>query len=64
VSYKIFMLCHSGGTIILDMNNSITHNNKSNILLNANICMSLMDIKQVICHGLRWNYINVKVDIA
>jgi hypothetical protein len=60
----MFMLCYNGGTITLDMNNSITHNNESNILLNANICMSLMDIKQVICHGLGWNYINVKVDIT
>jgi hypothetical protein len=45
------MLCHCGGTIILDMNNSITHNYGSNILLNANICMSLLDIKQVIDSG-------------
>lgn len=56
----MFMLCYCGGNIILDMNN----NNGSNILLNANIGMSLMDIKQVIFHGLRWNYIDVKVDIT
>jgi hypothetical protein len=31
MSYKICMLCHCGGTIILDMNNSITHNYGSNI---------------------------------
>ena len=37
------MLCHYDGTIAPDMNNSITYNSESSLLLN------------VICHGLRCN---------
>lgn len=46
------------------MNNNITYNGENNMLLNANLCMSFVDTKQAICHGLWWNYNNVEVDIT
>jgi hypothetical protein len=47
------MLCHYSGTIILDVNSSITYNGGSSILLNTNLGMSYAEMKKkTICHGL------------
>jgi hypothetical protein len=47
------MLCHYGGTIILDVNSSITYNGGSSVLLNTNLGMSNAKMKKkTICHGL------------
>ena len=52
MSYNIFMLYHYGGIIVLDMNNNITYNGRSNLLLNYNLGMSYAEMKETICHGL------------
>ena len=46
------------------MNNNITYNGKTNMLLSANLGMSYTYIKQVIYHGLGWNYNHVEVNIT
>jgi hypothetical protein len=33
-------------------------------LLNDNLGMSFMDVKQAICHELEWNYNDIEVDIT
>jgi hypothetical protein len=43
------MLCHYGVTVALYMNNNIIYNDGSNVLLNGNLGMSFMDVKQAIC---------------
>jgi len=59
------MLCHYGGTIILDVNSSITYNGGSSVLLNTNLGMSNAEMKKkTICHGLEWNYNDIEVDIT
>jgi len=40
------MLYHCGYIVIPDVNNNISYNGKSNVLLNANLGMSLEDIKK------------------
>jgi len=60
----MFMLYHYGYTVIPDVNNNITYNGRSNVLLNANLGMSLEDIKKVICQVVGWNYNDVEVDIT
>jgi hypothetical protein len=45
MSYNVFMLRHYGGTIIHDVNNSITYNGESNLLLNDNLGVSSTKIK-------------------
>jgi hypothetical protein len=40
------MLCHYGGTIILDVNSSITYNGGSSVLLNTNLGMSNAKMKK------------------
>jgi len=52
MSYNIFMLCHYGVTVAPYMSNNITYNGGSNVLLNDNLDMSFMDVKQAICHEL------------
>jgi hypothetical protein len=65
ISYNIFMLYHYNSTIALDVWTIISFIMvKSNMLLNANLCMSFVDTKQAICHGLWWNYNDVEVDIT
>ena len=39
MSYNIFMLCHYDDIIVLDVNNNITYNGESNLLLNDNLGM-------------------------
>jgi len=46
MSYNMFMLYHYGCIVIPDVNNNITYNGRSNVLLNANLGMSLEDIKK------------------
>jgi hypothetical protein len=58
------MLCHYGGTIISDTNNSITYIDKNYMFLNANKGMSSEDIKQSICERLVLNYNDVEIRIS
>jgi len=58
------MLCHYGVTVAPYMSNNITYNGGSNVLLNDNLGMSFMDVKQAICHELEWNYNDIEVDIT
>jgi hypothetical protein len=46
------------------MNNSITYNGMNNLLLNGNLGMSFEEIKETICHELRWNYNDIDVEIT
>jgi len=64
ISYNIFILYHNGGIIIHAMNNSITYNGMNNLLLNGNLGMSFEEIKETICHELRWNYNDIDVEIT
>jgi hypothetical protein len=57
------MLCHYGGTIVPSMNGSIIYNDMSNLLLNDNLDMSYVDMKEMFFHGLGWNYNNIDVEI-
>jgi hypothetical protein len=57
------MLYHYGDTIILDVNNNITYNGRNN-LLNDNLGMSYVEIKETICHGLEWSYNDIDVEIT
>lgn len=45
------MLCYYDDTIVHDVNNSITYNGSSNLLLNGNLGISHVK-KKTICHGL------------
>jgi hypothetical protein len=58
------MLYHYGGTIVSNVNNNITYNGESNLLLNGNLGMSYAEMKEIIFHGLRWNYNDVDVEIT
>ena len=39
--------------LFLKVNNSITQNNKSNLILTGNLDISYVKIKEIICHELR-----------
>jgi hypothetical protein len=54
---------HYSDIIVLNVNSSITYNNKSSLLLYDNLGMSYAKIKKTICHGLRWNYNDIDVEI-
>jgi hypothetical protein len=54
MSYNIFILCHYGGTIIPDVNSTITYNSRSSFLLYGNLGMSCVEMKKTIWHGLGW----------
>lgn len=62
-SNKMMLLCYYGGAIVNGMNNNITYNGGSIVLLNASLDMSLAELKNVICGRTRWNYNDVEVDI-
>jgi len=64
MSYNIFMLCHYGDTIVPNVNNNITYNGESNLLLNGNSGMSYAEMKEIISHGLAWNYNDIDVEIT
>jgi hypothetical protein len=64
MSYNIFMLCHYSDTIVPDVRNSIIHNGGNSLLLNDNLGMSYAKMKEIICHGIRWNYNNIDVEIT
>jgi hypothetical protein len=42
ISYNIFILYYYDGTIIHDVDNNITYNGRSNVLLKVNLGMSLI----------------------
>ena len=54
---------HYSDIIVLNVNSSITYNNKSSLLLYDNLGMSQAKIKETICHGLGWNYNDIDVEI-
>ena len=54
---------HYNGIIVLNVNSSITYNNKSSLLLYGNLCVSYAKIKETISHGLGWNYNDIDVEI-
>ena len=49
------MLCYYGDTIIHDVKNNITYKGKINFLLNDNLGMSCVEIKETIYHILGCN---------
>ena len=52
------MLCHYGGTIIPDVNSTITYNGRSSLLLYGNLGMSCVEMKKTIWHGLlAWTWL-------
>ena len=57
------MLCHFDGTFVDDVNNNITYNGDNSLLLNGNLGMLYVEMKETICHGLGWSYndINIKI---
>jgi hypothetical protein len=46
------MLWNYNDTIVLDVNTSISYNGRSILLLNDNLGMSYVEMKEIICHGL------------
>jgi hypothetical protein len=46
------------------VNNNITYNGESNLLLNGNSGMSYAEMKEIISHGLAWNYNDIDVEIT
>jgi len=64
MSSNFFILCHYGGTIVLDTNNSITYIGRWTVFLNDTISMSFEDIIKVICGRLELNYNDIKIDIT
>jgi hypothetical protein len=46
------------------VNNNITYNDGSNLLLIGNLGMSYIETKEIICHELDWNYNNINVEIT
>jgi hypothetical protein len=52
MSYNIFILCHYGGITVPDVNNNITYNGGNMLLLNDNLGMSYVEMKETICNGL------------
>jgi len=53
---NIFRLCHYDDNIVPKVNNSITFNGGSRLLLTGNLGMSYIKMKEIICHGFGWNY--------
>ena len=51
MSYNIFMLCYYGDTTIHDVNNNITYNGESSLLLNDNLGMLYAEMKETIYYG-------------
>jgi len=60
----MFMLCYYGDNIVHGVNNNITYNGGSNLLLTSNLGISYLEMKEIICHGLRWNYNDIDVEIT
>jgi hypothetical protein len=58
------MLCHCGGNIVPKMNSSVTYNDRSSLLLTGNLGMSYVEMKEIICHELGWNYNDIDVEIT
>ena len=58
------MLWHYSGTIVLHVNTSISYNGRNILLLNDNLDMLYMKMKQIICHGPGWNNNDIDVEIT
>jgi len=50
------MLCYYDDNIVPEVNNNITYHGGSNLLLTNNLSISYVEMKEIICHGLGWNY--------
>ena len=46
------------------MNNSIIYNSGSSLLLTGNLGISYIEMKEIICHVLGWNYNDINVEIT
>jgi hypothetical protein len=60
MSFNMVLLYHFSGTIVTNINNSITYNEGSNVILNASLDTSLTKLKL----NFRWNYNFVEFDIT
>jgi hypothetical protein len=58
------MLCYYRDIIVHDVNSGITYNGWSSLFLNSNLCMSYVEMKEIICCGLEWNYNDIDVEIT
>ena len=63
ISNNIFMLCYYDGNIVPEVNSSITYNDGSILLLTSNLDMSYVELKEIIFHGLGWNYNDIDIEI-
>jgi len=59
--YNVFILCLYSGTIVHDVNNIITYNGWSSLLLNIYLGMSYAEIKETIYLGFEWNYNDIDI---
>jgi hypothetical protein len=57
------MLCYYDGNIVPEVNSSITYNDGSILLLTSNLDMSYVELKEIIFHGLGWNYNDIDIEI-
>ena len=59
------MLCYYyRGTIVRDVNSGMTYNGCSSLFLNDNLCISFVEMKEIICRELEWNYNDIDVEIT
>jgi len=58
------MLCYYSDIIVLEVNNCITYNNRSSLLLTGNLTMLYVEIKETIWNELEWNYIDIDIEIT
>jgi hypothetical protein len=58
------MLCYYGGIIVHDINSGIIYNGWNSLFLNSNLCMSYIEMKEIICCGFKWNYNDIDVEIT
>ena len=58
------MLCHYSDNIVYDVNNCITYNGGGSLLLNGNLGISYVEMKENIYHRLVWSYNDIDVEIT
>jgi len=64
MSDNIYTLCHYSGNIVPEVNSSITYNSEISLLLTSNLGMLYIELKETICHRLKWNYNDIDVKIT
>ena len=57
-------MSYYGDNIIPKVNGSITYKDRSNLLVTSNLGMLYVEMKEIICHGLMWNYKYIDVEIT